>query len=182
MLWYNIGMPWSGSKSVPIKESLLRAVSIDDIGDCWIWQGAINHRGYGNLRGRMAHRISYELFVGEIPKGLQLDHLCLNKACVNFTHLEPVTNRENKLRWAATLTHCPSGHEYTGKNVFVDKIGTKRCKECSYGRVRDWAKRNKEKTAEYSRNYYLKRKSGRILPYEREPNSPAATSKDTTTS
>lgn len=78
----------------------------------------------------MAHRIAWELTNGEIPKGLQIDHLCMNKPCVNPEHMELVTNRENKLRWAAQLTKCPKGHPYSGNNLRVDKIGTKRCRIC----------------------------------------------------
>jgi hypothetical protein len=74
---------------------------------CWIWTGVINHNGYGRYTyarpdGRSlasrAHRIAYELLVGPIPDGLQLDHLCRVKACVNPAHLEPVTQDENMRR------------------------------------------------------------------------------------
>jgi len=66
---------------------------------CWIWQGAKNDRGYGQIRmhGKAiyAHRAMYEIHVGPIAKGLELDHLCREPACVNPAHLEPVTHREN---------------------------------------------------------------------------------------
>ena len=69
---------------------------------CWLWQGAINTNGYGNFhnKGRTvkAHRFAYEICVGEIPKGLTIDHLCRVRHCVNPSHLEPVTMRENFLR------------------------------------------------------------------------------------
>lgn len=68
---------------------------------CWVWTDAAR-AGYGfllvNGKKQMAHRVSYELHVGPIPEGLQIDHLCRNKLCVNPTHLEPVTQRENILR------------------------------------------------------------------------------------
>lgn len=72
---------------------------------CWLWQGATAGRWnlrYGQTRwaGRvaMAHRVAYELLVGAIPDGLQIDHLCRNPLCVNPAHLEPVTNAENARR------------------------------------------------------------------------------------
>jgi hypothetical protein len=73
---------------------------VDVDGDCWEWTGQRDRDGYGRLwrpagKTRVAHRIAYELLVGPIPEGLQLDHLCLNKCCVNPDHVEPVTLAEN---------------------------------------------------------------------------------------
>lgn len=72
---------------------------------CWLWTGRISINGYGRVdlphRRRMpAHRWTYEYVVGKIPEGLQLDHLCYVRRCVNPAHLEPVTNRENHRRAA----------------------------------------------------------------------------------
>lgn len=75
------------------------------VGDCWLWTGAkpIAGHHYGQFRDEFmrrmqAHHFSYEFFVGPIPKGLLLDHVCRNEACVNPQHLEPVTTQENTLR------------------------------------------------------------------------------------
>lgn len=70
---------------------------------CWEWAGEKSHLGYGKLwrpngLSRQAHRIAYELFVGDVPKGLVLDHICRNRVCVNPAHLEPVTQGENLRR------------------------------------------------------------------------------------
>ena len=89
---------------------------------CWLWTGACSRRGYGAIladfpdrRMLCAHRAAYEMLVGPIPDGLQLDHLCRNRPCVNPAHLEPVTGRENVLRGTgfaaenAAKTHCVRG-------------------------------------------------------------------------
>lgn len=107
--------------------------------DCWIWTGA-SSRGYGHfwLDGKLvkAHRASYEEFVGPIPKGLEVDHLCRVTKCIRPTHLEPVTPQENVNRsnigaFFAAKTHCPQNHEYAGDNLKFNSNGSRRCRECS---------------------------------------------------
>ena len=110
---------------------------------CWLWTGALNSQGYGhfyaNGRGRGAHCVAYELYVGLIPIGLELDHKCRVTACVNPDHLEPVTHAENCGRGLAGIasglyqqskTHCPSGHPYNGSNIYFRKNGHRDCKIC----------------------------------------------------
>lgn len=116
---------------------------------CWEWLGHIDKRsGYGtinlsriecsdeNKRGRLVHRVSYELCVGLIPEGLTLDHLCRNRCCVNPEHLEPVTLVENVMRGEclnarrARQTHCLNGHALTGYNLIIKKHGHRNCRTC----------------------------------------------------
>ncbi len=95
---------------------------------CWLWVGPLGARGYGALkfRGRKgAHRIVWALLKGPIPDGLQLDHLCRVRRCVNPEHLRAVTCAENlhapgSLSTAAInarKTHCPQGHPYSEENT-----------------------------------------------------------------
>lgn len=105
---------------------------------CWLWQGAISS-GYGRVRwdGRdqAVHRVVYELLVGPIPAGLELDHLCRNRPCCNPRHLEPVTGRVNKLRGEspaakyAVRETCSKGHPYEGDNYYV-RDGIRVCRVC----------------------------------------------------
>lgn len=118
---------------------------VDTSGDCWEWRGN-RHRGYGRVwmkpHRRSAHAVLYELLVGPIPAGLELDHLCRNKGCVNPAHLEAVTHRENSLRAPrnraainARKTHCPRGHAYSGPNVVVyASDGKRHCRACGQAR------------------------------------------------
>lgn len=107
---------------------------------CWIWTGAKDGCGYGHFWGQTrmmkAHRWSYERFVGPIPAGLNIDHLCRTPSCVNPSHLEPVTQRENLLRGDTfqarnvRKTHCSRGHLLAGDNL-KKTPGHRQCRECS---------------------------------------------------
>ena len=95
------------------------------VGECWEWQGAANPYGRIRVDGRQreAYRISYEHFIGPVPLGLELDHLCRNTRCVRPNHLEAVTHAENSLRGHAphVLVHhagrCIRGHAVIGENA-----------------------------------------------------------------
>lgn len=121
------------------KKKFYERIVVDNDTRCWNWVGARTSSGYGNLlidgKNFVAHRVSYELHRGRIPDGLNLDHLCRNRACVNPDHLDPVTQRVNLLRGEtipskhAAKTHCPSGHEYIAENTAIYN-GSRYCKTC----------------------------------------------------
>ena len=117
---------------------------------CWLWNGPISREGYGHIKSKNpitrkvthgAHRIAYQVFIGEIPVGKVIDHLCRVRNCINPEHLEAVSGRENVMRSSITLafknaskTHCPQGHEYSAENTVVySKPGysMRSCKTCS---------------------------------------------------
>jgi len=125
---------------------------------CWLWTRAVNDRGYGVFRlsthqNVYAHRYAYELLVGLIPEGRELDHVkangCTSTACVKVladqhgpAHLESVTHRENMLRSdtpsarQARQTHCIRGHALTGVNVYrrPGAPNKRECRRCAQER------------------------------------------------
>lgn len=124
----------------------IRAKVVVDAAGCWIWQGYLIPNGYarisvGGLR-MYAHRASYEAFVGPIPNGLEIDHLCRVRHCANPEHLEPVTREMNVRRGIsaevnrqrhAARTHCKRGHPFDEDNTKRKPRG-RSCRACS----RDW--------------------------------------------
>lgn len=125
---------------------LLEKFKIADSG-CWEWVGVRHKFGYGQLwdgrRLGCAHRIAYELFVGPIPAGLQIDHLCRNRCCINPAHLEAVTPMENfKRGFSPTAIVCRTGicvkgHPLDDRNTYTNpNTGKRYCRTCKRNRPR----------------------------------------------
>lgn len=115
---------------------------------CWLWLGAIMPNGYSTFRGGYGHRFAFESFRFPIPEGLEPDHLCRVRHCVNPFHLEVVTHRENCLRGFgvsginARKTHCPAGHPYDSENTHYTPSGGRKCRICQRVKGRIWEKAN----------------------------------------
>jgi hypothetical protein len=138
--------------------------TIDGDTGCWLWGGYIDaSTGYGKHGKRWAHRAVYEMHRGPIPEGLQLDHLCRTRACVNPEHLEPVTLRENVLRGTAPAalnaakTHCAAGHPFTGANLIVRANGSRGCRTCENAQQRERYWRDPEAMRDRQRRIHAAR-------------------------
>lgn len=142
-----------GRPPTPMRERILSGVTPGPNG-CWLWVRQMNNRGYGVIqtgaratrKQHLVHRVSYETFVGPIPNGLVIDHLCRTPRCVRPDHLEPVTQQENTLRspiaiaarWAAR-THCDNGHEFTSENTRIryrEGRPSRVCRSCAINKKR----------------------------------------------
>ena len=107
---------------------------------CWDWTGAKVKDGYSRIgyegRSQPGHRVSYRIFVGEIPEGWTIDHLCRNRGCVNPEHLEPTTWNENKRRGFAPPAcnarkgECVNGHPFDEANTYTYPSGVRGCRIC----------------------------------------------------
>lgn len=153
---------------------------------CWIWQGS-KTVGYGRICWKLedgpkvwrgTHRVMYEAMVGEIPDGMDLDHVCHDpaecsparaedcphRACCNPEHLRPTTRRENLLRGGTVsadrraVDECPKGHAYTPDNTLMSRAGQRQCKTCTYERNRAYYWKNVTRRAAYNRAWRAKQK------------------------
>lgn len=145
--------PRMGHVFKTFEDRFFEKVSPEPNTGCWLWTGADNGCGYGTMtmghdRRAYAHRLAYELFVGPVPDGLHLDHLCRVRCCVNPSHLEPVTNRENARRGnvgshQSSKTHCIRGHAFD-EHGYRNNKGNRQCRLCTRMRQKssDERKRN----------------------------------------
>jgi hypothetical protein len=137
--WKSHGDPLGGGRRFDWPESLLRRLRFCPPTSmptgCVEWTGATDRKGYGEIHSPLspkAHRASYELIVGPIPAGHDLDHVCENPPCVNPGHLDPVTREEHARRGRMRHTHCRRGHPRTPENTIVSQ-GRRWCRVCRYG-------------------------------------------------
>ena len=149
---------------MPLKEKLEFYTFRIPESTCWYWAGALVD-GYGSLsvHGRMkrAHRLYYELLIGKIPDGLELDHICRERSCVNPSHLEPVTSRENVLRSPLTLnskylgrTHCKYGHPLVANPYRQGRY----CPQCQRNSQKRWFLEHRQEANIYNREWRKRRK------------------------
>lgn len=127
-------------KTYTLQSALKRVFKRGD--GCWEWPNKVHPiTGYSRIgfenKTNTAHKVIYELANGKVEEGMHLDHLCRNRWCVNPSHLEVVTPRENLLRGAtlaaenAAKTHCKNGHEFTYENTYRRKDRpTRECRAC----------------------------------------------------
>ena len=116
------------------------AQKVEADGECWLWMASKDPCGYGQFywqrRVRKAHCVAYELVVGPVPTGLELDHLCRIRHCVRPSHLDPVPHLVNVKRGihGVLTTHCPSGHAYDATNTHMKQGGGRKCRACDRDR------------------------------------------------
>lgn len=127
-------------------------IVVDETTDCWKWTGPLTGDGYGSINRsghRLSHRLAFVTFVGPIPTGMHLDHLCRVRSCCNPEHLEPVTSRTNTLRSPSALPAinarkeaCVNGHAFDEANTYLTSTGKRHCRTCRHDAVRRYRARN----------------------------------------
>jgi hypothetical protein len=131
------------------------------LGPCWIWipSPTANHYGRLSIDGVMfqAHRYSWEILRGEIPAGLEIDHLCRTPSCVRPDHMEIVTHKINSLRSIAppainaAKTECIRGHQFDTANTILRPDGKRACLIC-----------HRNASRERERRYRIRRKAQKL--------------------
>jgi hypothetical protein len=140
MVNYNGNFPKS---PFTLLERIEQKIMTEPNSGCWLWIGSVGSHGYAQIGVEsgttIVHRILYEKAYGAIPKGLECDHLCRVRCCVNPDHIELVTRRENIKRGFSPCAkqmlqrHCKRGHPLFGDNLitYKTKYGiARRCKLC----------------------------------------------------
>lgn len=134
----------------PLPRFLEKCDRPEGVGACWVWLCQKNGDGYGVFKVAgtymRAYRYAYERMRGPVPDGLELDHKCRRRDCVNPFHLEAVTHAENIRRGNAGAhnrikTHCRNGHAFSGDNLRLDRNGRRVCKACMRVHQQNWKRR-----------------------------------------
>ena len=131
-------------RGLPVGARFWSKVAVGSRTECWRWLGSIvQGSGYGGFQASTGHRVNahrwaYIAVRGQVPDGLQLDHLCRNRWCVNPWHLEPVTSLENVRRGQGhgSETRCPYGHPYDDENTYHHRGIRRHCRACRHGYLR----------------------------------------------
>lgn len=151
---------------IPVEVRFAQKYRVDEESGCWVWTAGLMSNGYAQFRQSTSknghgHRFAYEHFVGSVPKGYTIDHLCRNRACVNPEHLEAVPHRINVLRSKnaaaknAVKTHCPKGHPYDRANTYSNpKTGRRSCRACMLVATKKWRAEHKDEHRAYQRKYF----------------------------
>jgi hypothetical protein len=153
-----------GAPARPLEERIREKIEIDPVAGCWLWTGAIGSGGYAYIgsknRSFLVHRVTYEMHRGPIPEGMQIDHLCRVRRCVNPDHLEPVTHAQNARRGAlGAKTHCWNGHPFSPENTYIDKFGCRKCRACG----REKYHQRREAMREQRMEFRARRKEAQAL-------------------
>lgn len=131
------------SQHVPAEIRFTKRIEIAPDG-CWLWTGSLRAHRYAAFmvdgKTVAAHRWSYERYVGPIPKGKQIDHMCGITRCVNPAHLRPLEPYENvRAYWREQRSTCRKGHSLTPENLVWRLGGTVRhCRICERGKQKRW--------------------------------------------
>lgn len=166
-------------------ERFIRKVRVNRRTGCWEWTASINVKtGYGQFMTRVdgksvlrtAHSMSYELHVGPIPDGHEIDHVCRNRKCCNPSprHLQAVPHRVNWERGSSPSARyylkakCRNGHQYVDSNIYWTKNGRRVCRKCREEATKGFREQNPDYKKEYwtrdlesnrqKQREYLKRK------------------------
>ena len=152
-----------------IRTRILKHIVTDEATGCWLWQGDSVTGGYGrtSVDGRkwLSHRAAYTAWVGPIPEGLTIDHLCKRPACCNPQHLEPVTMKENTMRGNsfsrinAEKTTCKNGHALAGDNLYTYKDGRRDCRMCMEARGKAYYEKNRQRILAREKARYHERRA-----------------------
>ena len=128
--------------SISERRRFERKVEVIPFVECWLWTGTVNAKGYGIIiiqgRANIVHKVALTMRGVVIPEGMQVDHLCRVRNCVNPRHLEVVTGWVNRLRGFsppainAKRTYCVHGHEFTEANIRIANGTRRKCKTCDW--------------------------------------------------